>query len=213
MAASLIAPSLGASDRAATPSLEHEHIPAFNTVASGCGRIICSCGWKSRVSCDGDDVNVYAEHSVHVTGSPQCSPDGRLSEGHAVYTPTPGSLHQRDDEQMPRDGGVNMHVRSVWRGFICIWLFFTALAYCWSWLHYDPAVVAYDINSLVLPPLLGAALAMAIETLSATSARRRSLSARGALSEASRTGVGIRVPGGESPSLMTQTTLKAPRHP
>ena len=38
-----------------------QHIPKMVPVASGAGRIVCSCGWKSGVEDDGDmfDPNRY----------------------------------------------------------------------------------------------------------------------------------------------------------
>ena len=53
------------------------HNPSFHPVASGAGRIVCSCGWRSRVQDDGYmfdpghiDVNhEFAEHLREASGA------------------------------------------------------------------------------------------------------------------------------------------------
>lgn len=45
-----------------------EHVMTAVTVASGCGRYKCSCGWESPVSCDGDQNpnRAYEEQLRHL---------------------------------------------------------------------------------------------------------------------------------------------------
>lgn len=42
---------------------ENGHVPSTVPVASGCGHIVCSCGWRSPVLCDGETLVWKGEQS------------------------------------------------------------------------------------------------------------------------------------------------------